>query len=323
MLNLDYVTKINVPRKLLRVYIEISIYAINKEYIYKSLFKYILRMQQQEQQRIKPFFHWDIKLSSNFTYRNFFKRGDRVVPNLVIGFDERDHFSQNEKMLKALRVSKKVKMIKRLDLAEFPIQHSKAVKIAKNLGSISSLKTDGKELIKLWSKFLKNLKSFSSSEIIRQGRRICYGYEKSSQQQQNRGLVKENKFLGNYFKYLPRLEMTTAEINFPSDSLWRNRDLDYTWRFEQYPESIRRIWFYGTKYSEKPMNISMAHLKNLKDLKFEFGFSYYNSTEALQSVMELLPQVTQLEALQIDFIANFKIDVSICQALKSFTKLTP
>jgi len=64
----------------------------------------------------------------------------------------------------------------------------------------------------------------------------------------------------------------------------------------------------------------MAHLKNLKDLKFEFGYSK-NSKKTIRSVVRLLPQVAQIEALHIDFRSSFVIDDSICEAFKTLKNL--
>jgi len=217
---------------------------------------------------------------------------------------------------KILRIFKKAKAIRKLDVSGLLVLNTRFwfstfLYIAKKANSVFDLKThelrvmaaEEKDLVVSWPKYMKNLRSLFSEVIADFGWIDDY--------------KEKRKPVNDYLKYLPKLE--NIEIKFFHNTL--PFDLDGVWKFQTYPSSIKKIHFTEAKNGDKPINGSMAHLKNLKDLRFGFRIRNDNSMNTLKSVLNLLPQVPQLEALDIDFLDFFKIDASVCAALKSLFKL--
>ena len=269
---------------------------------------------------MKPIFQKEIQIKSLFTYQHFLKKGYRLIPKLTVKLFEKSRCSREAKAAtkkKILRIFKNTKGIKRIDLATLLVHNlefwsSTLIKIAKKLSSTASClrvhdtrkqKENYEGLATSWPKYMKHLRSLYFEVFVEKGEAL--------KEQKNMKLVSD------YLRYLPNL--STIEIKFRYNS--PSSDLNGIWKFEKYPKSIKKLHFHESRYGEEPMNTSMAHLKNLKDLKFGFRERYQNTPETVKSALNLIPQVSQIEALEIDFVKLFKVDESVCAALKSLTKL--
>jgi len=272
---------------------------------------------------MKPLFQKEVQIKSHFTYQNFLKKGYRLTPKLALKLREKDGSSKEAKgatKKKIMRIFKNTRAIKRLDLTGLLVLKAKFwfssfLCIAKKVSStVSCLKMHDsrkrlenyQELVTSWPKYMKNIRSLSSVVFVEDAR------TKVALKQQ-----KKIRPMNHYLKYLQKLAMIEIECSYNASS----SDFSGIWKFEKYPASIKKIYFNQTRHGQEPINTSMTHLKNLKDLKFRFGNMYNNSVVTLKSVLSLIPQVPQLEALEIDFISYFEIDASIRAALKSLTRL--
>jgi len=271
---------------------------------------------ERRNQKIGPLFSRERLVDSEFTYQNFRKNRYHILPKLSLKLErEENQISTKPEILKVFKSSK---FIKKLDLGQLEIRNrslylSAFLHIVKLTPTISFLsiydvktsKSHYKGTVTILPKYLKHLKSFHYQIDLE---KPLY----------HKGLAshKKIKFATDFLRYAQNLE--EVKVAFPSIQ-GCIPDLDGLWRFESLPKSIKRLVFCNANYSERTWNTSFAHLKNLKNLEMLQTNDMIMANEATCKL--LLDINCQLEALTIYFVEDFKIDDSVCNAIKRLTKL--
>jgi len=285
---------------------------------------------ERPHQLIKPLLKRETRINSPFVYRNFIKKGYRTLPKLTLRFEDNDAETPQDqrisKKAKLLRLFKEIKFTRNLDLNRFLVSglhfyFATCLYIAKRMAQTSCLsvfdvkipETNYKGFVTPWPKYMKRLKSlFYDIDVDLSNPKMSILVDEDSASYIAE-LPKNVKLCVDYMRYLPKLEI--FKVNFPGTDY--SSALDSLWRFEKYPVSIKKISFNYAKCRYRPLETSLAHLKNLKNLKI--GLSDHNCVETIKSLFELLLQAPQLEALALNF--KVSLDVVDVLPLKKLDKL--
>jgi len=227
---------------------------------------------------------------------------------------------KESKTEKLLRIFKRIKLVRNLDLSQMNLQTSKwdfsvfhyiAKRMSKTIYlSMNEYKKrhfQAKGLVTSWPKYMKHLKS------------LCYDIKVETPSIFGPimpDLPKKISFATDFLKYVPRLD--TAKVTFPCFGYISQ--MDNLWKFEKYPASLRKLSFQSANYGQNDLKCSLSAMKNLRDL--EIGFVLSSNPMLMKSVFNQSSQVAyQLRVLALKFEEEFKVETSICERLKDLPNL--
>ena len=277
---------------------------------------------------IKSLFLKEVQIYSTFSYQNFHKKRFSIFPKLQIQLSDHNvsRFAdrKNSNKTKLLRIFKKAKFVRNLDLGQvyFSDQNfcfSALLLIAKKMSTTPRLSVyDSKEyqnelkgLFTTLPKYMKHLKSLHYQLSFESLIHVQLFHDGDTEIK----LPPKIKFITDFLKYLPRLEglkMILPSYHYTSY-------LNHLWRLGKYPASIQKLSFLFANVDGDVPKISFAHLKNLRH--FEISPNYQSLDILMQNLIHLLLQVSHLESLTISFLDDFYIDASICESLKTLKGL--
>jgi len=279
---------------------------------------------ESKRKSMKPLYYQKVIIDDKFTYHAFLKKGLRTFSSLALKTKDANYSRENPrdpKSTKLVRVFKKIKLTRRVDLRQLQILNptpsfSAFLYIAKRMLYVKVLSIFDsrrkeiryKGLFTTWPKYMKQLKSLCSEiRIQKAGGFFAYGPQMT---------LKKMTFPSDFLRFLPKLEEARVAFSF----FQYCSQMDRVCQFKRYPVSLRRLSIQHPSYNPAVLNVQIQHLKELRYLEIIlFSASILELVESAYSLISQAP--VKLQALNVNFGQDFEIDVSIDKAIRRLANL--